>query len=106
MLMGGIAVDNLKADIKTLLKLKGISIPRSVRRAVVNALAQSSWFALLGVFRCDQPNSFFLFFRSVLFLRVAFAAVCLAILMLSSWCHINSIIMFYHCSGGGGLFRG
>lgn len=51
MLMGGIAVDALKSDVKTLRKLKGIGIPRSVRRAMVNGLAKSSWFALLGVFR-------------------------------------------------------
>lgn len=51
MIMGGVAVDALKADVKTLAKLKGVSIPRSVRRAMVKALAKSSWFALLGVFR-------------------------------------------------------
>ncbi|CBJ28634.1 conserved unknown protein [Ectocarpus siliculosus] len=51
MLMGGVAVDALKADVSTLPKLKGLSIPRSVRRAMVKALAKSSWFALLGVFR-------------------------------------------------------
>lgn len=51
MLMGGVAVDALKADVSTLAKLKGVGIPRSVRRAVVKALAKSSWFALLGVFR-------------------------------------------------------
>ncbi|CAN0552856.1 unnamed protein product, partial [Ectocarpus sp. 12 AP-2014] len=32
MLMGGVAVDALKADVSTLPKLKGLSIPRSVRR--------------------------------------------------------------------------
>lgn len=51
MLMGGVVVDALKADVSTLPKLKGLSIPRSVRRAMVKALAKSSWFALLGVFR-------------------------------------------------------
>eukprot|EP00752_Nemacystus_decipiens_P008322 g7437.t1 len=51
MIMGGVAVDALKADVKTLPKLKGVNIPRSVRRAIVKALAKSSWFALLGVFR-------------------------------------------------------
>ncbi|CAM9856621.1 unnamed protein product, partial [Hapterophycus canaliculatus] len=51
MLMGGVRVESLKADVSTLPRLKGISIPRSVRRAMVNALARSSWFALLGVFR-------------------------------------------------------
>ncbi|CAM9911654.1 unnamed protein product [Scytosiphon promiscuus] len=51
MLMGGVPVESLKADVSTLSKLKGVSIPRSVRRAMVNALAKSSWFALLSVFR-------------------------------------------------------
>lgn len=51
MVMGGVAVDALKADVKTLAKLKGVGIPRSVRRAMVKALAKSSWFALLGIFR-------------------------------------------------------
>lgn len=51
MITGGVAVDALKADVNALTKLKGVDIPRSVRWAMVNALAKSSWFALLGVFR-------------------------------------------------------
>lgn len=51
MLMGGVAVDALKTEVSKLPKLKGVGIPRSVRRAMVNALAKSSWFALLGVFK-------------------------------------------------------
>lgn len=54
MLMGGISVNSLKSDVKNLPKLKGIGIPRSVRRAMVNGLAKSSWFALLSVFRCEK----------------------------------------------------
>lgn len=54
MIMGGVAVDALKADVKTLPKLKGVNIPRSVRRAIVKALAKSSWFALLGIFRLER----------------------------------------------------
>lgn len=51
MLMGGITVDALKMDVKYLPKLKGVGIPRYVRRAIVKCLAKSSRFALLGVFR-------------------------------------------------------
>lgn len=57
MLMGGVAVDNLKKKMRALPKLRGISIPRSVRRAMVKALTTSSWFALLGVFRCECCQS-------------------------------------------------
>lgn len=62
MLMGGVKVDALKADGKTLPKLKGIRIARCVRRAMVKALAKSSWFALLGVFRCVATSPLLLFY--------------------------------------------
>lgn len=51
MIVGGIAVDKLKTDVKILPKLKKISLPISVRKAIVKALEGSSWFALLTVFR-------------------------------------------------------
>lgn len=51
MLMGGVPVDSLKADVQTLRKLAGVRIPRVLRSAIVKALGGCSWFALLGVFR-------------------------------------------------------
>lgn len=51
MLMGGVGVDALKADVSVLPKLKGVKIPRSVRSAIVKTLAKSSWFSLMTVFR-------------------------------------------------------
>lgn len=51
LLMGGVAVDELKKEPAKLPKLKGLKISRTVRRGIVKALSASSWFALLGVFR-------------------------------------------------------
>ena len=51
LLMGGVAVDELKKEPAKLPKLKGVKISRTVRRGIVKALSTSSWFALLGVFR-------------------------------------------------------